>query len=288
MIQPEITHHYAHINGIRFHYAKAGNGARLVLLLHGFPDFWYSWHKLLGPLGEHFTVVAPDMRGYNLTDKPDWGYETDVLVQDVGGFIDERGFERAVVVGHDWGGAIAWATALAYPHRVERLVVLNCPHPLVFEAELRHNPAQLRKSWYVGFFQIPWLPETLLLHANLDWVVEQTFRGDVYDKTAFSDDDLRAYKTALAQPGAIKCGLNYYRAAARHGLRAMTRNSDGLITMPTLLIWGEGDRYLGKELIEPHARYVSDLRIHRIPRCSHWVQHERPAEVLEVMLDFLG
>jgi pimeloyl-ACP methyl ester carboxylesterase len=156
-----VEHHYIHVNGIKMHYVKAGQGERLVLLLHGFPEFWYSWRNQIPALSEQFTVVAPDLRGYNETEKPSWGYGIDVLVNDVISLIRELGYEKAIVVGHDWGGAIAWATAIAYPHRVERLIVLNCPHPSIFRKALRTNREQQGRSWYMGFFQLRFAPTTM-------------------------------------------------------------------------------------------------------------------------------
>lgn len=284
MNTPSLAHEYLYINGIRFHYVRQGNGKRLVLLLHGFPEFWYAWRKQIGPLAEHFTVVAPDLRGYNLSDKPKWGYTIDVLVQDVIGFIRELGFEKAIVVGHDWGGAIAWATAISAPHRVERLIILNAPHPTIFREQLRTNRAQQRRSWYFGLFQLPLIPEAIF-RANDYAAVEQIFRGAAIDKSAFSDEDIAAYKAALAQTGALTAALNYYRAASRSGIGDTWNN--GQVTMPTLVIWGEDDIALGKELTYETGRFVPDLRTVYIPNCSHWVQHERPAEVNRAMLDFL-
>lgn len=284
MSQHELTHDYLYVNGIRFHYVRQGNGKRLVLLLHGFPEFWYSWRKQIEPLAEHYTVVAPDLRGYNLTDKPNWGYSIDVLVQDVVGMIRELGFDKAVVVGHDWGGVIAWATAISFPHRVERLIILNAPHPKIFREQLRTNRAQQRRSWYMGAFQLPFLPEAAF-RANDYAAVEQIFRGLAINKTAFSGEDIAAYKAALAQPGALSAALNYYRSASRSGIG--DSGNDGNVPMPTLLIWGEEDSALGKELTYETGRYAPDLRTVYIPNSSHWVQHEYPAEVSRAMLDFL-
>ena len=283
----EISHHYAFVNGIRFHYVKAGTGKRLVLLLHGFPEFWYSWRHQIPALSEDFTVVAPDLRGYNLTDKPTWGYETDVLAQDVVGLIAELGCETAIVVGHDWGGAIAWATAIAFPQRVERLIVLNCPHPAVFRTALRTNRAQQKRSWYMGAFQIPWLPEAAI-RANDYAFIERAFRGWAIDKSAFSDEDINAYKTALAQPGALTAAINYYRAAARTGNTGESKSTGSVVSIPTLLIWGEEDQALGKELTYGYEQYVPDFRVKYISNCSHWVQQERPAEVNWFMREFLA
>ncbi len=280
----ELRHAYAEVNGIRMHYVTAGSGP-LVLMLHGFPEFWYSWRKQIPALAEHFTVVAPDMRGYNETDKPAWGYEIDVLAADVLGLIAALGHERATLVGHDWGGAIAWATAIAHPHRIERLAILNAPHPVVFGRHLRRNPAQMRRSWYMGFFLLPMLPE-LAIRANGYALVERVFRGTTPPGT-FSDEDIAAYKAALSRPGALTAALNYYRAAGRRGARGLVASRDRRCEVPTLLIWGEDDFALSAEMVDETAEFVSDLTVRRLPGVSHWVQHQAPDEVNAALLEFL-
>lgn len=214
----ELRHGEVHVNGIRMHYVTAGRGP-LVLLLHGFPEFWYAWRHQIPVLAEHFTVVAPDQRGYNETDKPTWGYEVDVLVADALGLIDALGHERALLVGHDWGGAVAWAMAIAHPQRVERLAILNMPHPAVFARHLRTNPAQQRRSWYAGLFQLPILPELLLSAGNYA-AIEQLFRGTSRLGT-FSDEEIAAYKHAISRPGALSAMLNWYRTLGRRGMRGL-------------------------------------------------------------------
>lgn len=280
----ELRHAYLQVNGIRMHYVTAGQGP-LVLLLHGFPEFWYSWRKQIPALAEHFTVVAPDLRGYNETDKPSWGYEIDVLVADVVELIAALGHERALVVGHDWGGAVAWATAIARPHRVERLAILNAPHPAVFAEHLRTNRAQMRRSWYMGFFLLPALPE-LALSANDYAAVDQIFRGSTAPGT-FSAEEIDAYKDALSKPGALTAALNWYRAAGRQGTRGLYTGTRMQCEVPTLLIWGEGDIALGAEMVDDTRRYVPDLTIRRLPGVSHWVQHEAPEAVNRYLLEFL-
>lgn len=281
----ELRHEYVQVNGIRVHYVTAGRGP-LVLLLHGFPEFWYAWRHQIPALAEHFTVVAPDQRGYNETDKPAWGYEIDVLVADVLGLIEALGHERAIVVGHDWGGAVAWATAIARPHRVERLAILNAPHPAVFAEHLRTNRAQQRRSWYMGFFLLPALPE-LAFKANDYALLERIFREQIPAGT-FGDEDLAAYKDALSKPGALTAALNWYRAAGRQGARGLYTGTQMRCDVPTLLIWGEADVALGPELVDGTAQYVPDLTVRRLPGVSHWVQQEAPAQVNRFLLEFLG
>src|SRR5262245_50501947 len=179
-----FDHRYIRVNGIRMHYVQAGIGTRLLVLLHGFPEFWWSWRYQISVLSRHFTVVAPDLRGYGETDKPSWGYELDVLVNDVVSLIRELGYTRAIVAGHDLGGNIAWSLAIAYPHRVERLIALNCPHPTVMARALGRNWRQMLRSWYFLFFQLPKIPEALI-RADKYQFVERALRGMAVDKSRF-------------------------------------------------------------------------------------------------------
>ncbi|HEY7350487.1 MAG TPA: alpha/beta hydrolase [Ktedonobacterales bacterium] len=271
-------------NGIRLHAAIKGERGPLVVLLHGFPECWYSWRQYLHPLAEAgFRAAAPDMRGYNLSDKPEGvlNYQLPILTSDVMGLIQALGEQKAIIVGHDWGGVVAWRFAMEYPEAVEKLVICNAPHPARMQAELRHV-RQLRKSWYVFFFQLPWLPEALL-GRNLALFLERGMRGSAVRKSAISDDDLRVYAEALSQPGALRAAINYYRAVVRWGIYLPNLP----ITAPTLLIWGEEDIALGKQLVVGTERYVRNLRVHAIPNCGHWVQQEAADEVKQVLLDFL-
>lgn len=277
-------HRFLDTNGVRLHYVSQGQGP-LMLFLHGFPEFWYSWRHQLDYFAAHYTCVAIDLRGYNDSDKPTGidAYRLEVLVEDVRGAMVALGHGQMILVGHDWGGAIAWAFAYAYPELLQSLIVMNIPHPAKFAEGLR-TPQQLLKSWYVGAFQLPLLPE-LLLQAGDYWLIEQMLRGMAIDKTAFSDADLRAYKTAAAKPGALTAMVNYYRALAQGG---QLQQPWGVLDVPTLLIWGEEDAALGKELTLGTEDYVSDLRLRYIPQCSHWVQQEQPRQVNTLMGNFLG
>jgi pimeloyl-ACP methyl ester carboxylesterase len=288
MLDPgDVDHRYIQINGIRMHYVRAGTGKRLLLLLHGFPEFWWSWRYQIAAMSEHFTVVAPDLRGYNATDKPAWGYELDVLVNDVVSLIRQLGYTRAIVAGHDWGGTIAWSLAIAYPHRVERLIALNIPHPALIAQALGRNWRQTLRSWYMFFFQLPFLPEALI-RANKYAFVERVFRGMALDKSRFGDAELAQFTAALAQPGALTAAINYYRALIQQGARGMFHGTRMRVQAPTLMIWGEQDAFLGKELTYGTERFVQDLRIRYIPYCSHWVQQEHPTRVNEYILEFLS
>jgi epoxide hydrolase 4 len=264
---PGLRHEYVQINGIRMHYVIAGDGP-LVLMLHGFPDFWYTWRHQLAALADQFTVVAPDQRGYNETAKPNWGYSVDVLVADVVELIHALGHQRALLVGHDWGAAVAWAVAIARPHRVERLAVLNVPHPAVFAAHLRSNPRQMLRSAYMGFFTLPRLPEFAL--SRDDYApIRRILRRDLGD--AISDAEIAAHIDALRTPGTLTGGLNWYRAAAAQGSRGLYASTEMHCDVPALLIYGDRDPFLGAELFAGNERFAPDLRVRPVPGAGHWV-----------------
>ena len=283
----DLEHNYVRVNGIQMHYVKAGSGPTVVLL-HGFPEFWYSWRKQIAALRSHFTVIAPDLRGYNETDKPLWGYEPGVLTTDVLELINALGAEKVYLAGHDWGGALAWNMGIRYPQRLHKLAVLNCPHPALFAKALRSNPRQMLRSWYMAFFQLPWLPE-LAFSANNYAAIEAAFRGMERRKGTFSDDDIGRYKAAISKPGALTAAINWYRGAARSALTSSWDDDAAQrVEVPTLLIWGEQDDALGKELTYGTERYVSDLQVSYLPDTSHWVQQERPDEVNQLLMTFFG
>ncbi len=275
------------VNGIGLHCVRAGEGERLVILLHGFPEFWLSWRSQLEDLSAAgFSVIAPDLRGYNLSQKPDRveDYRIERLTGDVEGIIQAMGRRTAVVAGHDWGGVIAWATAMRHPARVDRLIILNAPHPAAFFREVR-KPMQLLRSSYMLYFQLPWLPEITLKafrFAALRWI----WRRDPRRAGAFPPQDVERYIEALSRPGALRSAIHYYRALGRRR-RSEHQRQLRTIDCPTLLIWGECDRYLGLPLTKGLERWVPELRVETIPDCSHWVQAEQPQTVSRLMLDFL-
>lgn len=278
--------HIPAFEGVHLHAVTAGpETGPLAVLLHGFPEFWHSWRRQIPVLAQAgFRVVAPDQRGYNLSDKPPrvYAYRPDALTADVAAILDWAGRERAVVVGHDWGGAVAWRFAMDYSHRVERLVIMNAPHPVAFAREMRHWP-QWRRSWYMFFFQVPWLPEALLSLSPMR-TARLFFRKAAYRKNAFSDDDLRAFAGAMAQPGALRAMIHWYRAAFRYPPAQRVRP----IEAPTLLIWGVEDIALGVELTRGLDKWVPNLTVHYVRECGHWVQNEAPDEVNAVLAAFLA
>ncbi|WP_189005831.1 alpha/beta fold hydrolase [Deinococcus malanensis] len=278
------TEHEIRVNGVRLHYVEAGPAAGpLVVLLHGFPEYWRAWEHQIGPLARAgFRVVAPDMRGYNLSEKPQdiEAYRVQTLQEDIAKLIRALGAGRAHVVGHDWGGIVAWQLAIRQPEAVDRLVILNAPHPGAARRGMKH-PEQLKRSWYVYLFQLPVLPE-LLLERFGRWAL----RGTRQD--AFTPQDMRLYRTAWRQPGAARGMVNYYRALRRCGTRhGLSRQPDNeKVDSPTLVIWGQRDAALIPEMAEAQP-WVRDMRLVRLPRASHWVMRDEPVKVNNLLIDFL-
>jgi pimeloyl-ACP methyl ester carboxylesterase len=254
-----------------------------VVLLHGFPEYWFGWRHQIGALAEAgYHVIAPDQRGYHISDKPRKirEYKLDTLVADVVGIIDDADADEASIVGHDWGGVVAWRLAQTRPDRVSRLAVLNAPHPEAMRKAIWSDGAQRRKSRYMFLFQLPWIPERRLtrnLYAALRDALEASARPGT-----FSEEDLDRYLEAWAAPGAITGMLNWYRA-----MRFPAKASQGKVDPPTLLIWGLEDRFLGESLIDASLAHCRDGRALRVPDATHWVQHEQPEQVNTALLEFL-
>ena len=270
------------VNGVRLHCVVEGEGP-LVLLLHGFPETSRAWRKQMPALTKRFRVVAPDLRGFGASDKPKGiaAYRTSVVAEDIVALIHALGAERAHIVGHDWGGAVAWTLATLHPEAVDRLVALNCPHPAVMQRALRSNWTQIRKSWYIFAFQLPWLPEWSFRRGGAK-ALKDSLRRTAMRPDTFSDVDLDEYARAFSASGAATAAINYYRAAAR------SRLPRGKIKAPTLVIWGENDFALGIEL----TRGMDDLfesqpRIELVADAGHWVMEERPEVVNRLLLEFL-
>lgn len=281
-LEQNLQHRYIYTNGIRLHYVTQGEGP-LVILLHGFPEFWYSWRHQISELAQNFKVVALDLRGYNDSDKPKDAnaYHIIELMKDVQGVIKGLGYDHCVLAGHDWGGAIAWNFAHRYPEMVRKLVVMNMPHPAVFGKALTSNPQQMLKSWYIPFFQLPLIPE-LLMQAEDYRAITSTFSDGVSNKHAFSPKDIEIFKDAAAKRGALSAMLNYYRSNSD----LFQQNWETLET-PTLMLWGVDDAVLGKELTFPTRNYVKQLQIKYLENCSHWTQQEQPELVNHYMKEFL-
>jgi len=273
-------------NGLEFEVAVCGDGPRFALMLHGFPECSYSWRHQMPLLAEKgYTVWAPNLRGYGGTSRPSEvrDYRMRHLVDDVAGLIDAAGAEETLLIGHDWGGAIAWLFALAEIRPLERLIVMNLPHPRRFRSGLK-TWRQLRRSWYIFFFQLPWIPERLL-GADGARRVSGMIRGSAAVKDRFPGEVLEVYRKNAARPGALAAMLAYYRAYIRYGVdkdlaRAVYKN----LETPTLMIWGEEDTALGRELTIGTEELVSDLTLRYLPGVSHWVQQEAP-EIVNAMIE---
>ena len=273
--------------GVRLHAMAEGEENNPVcLLLHGFPEAWFGWRNQIGALAAAgFRVIAPDGRGYNLSGKPAGvrPYRLEELAADAIAIADALGKEQVNIVAHDWGAAVAWYLGVRYPQRISRLAILNVPHPAVMMRNLRTNPRQMLRSWYMAFFQIPWLPELLLRRNNFRAcaaALHNTSRPGT-----FREEQIEQYREAWRQPGALTGMLNWYRALAR--FRPAPGNPPKL-PMPVSIIWGVHDRFLVSTMAEESLRYCSNGKLHFLENAGHWLQHEEPGEVNRLLIDFLG
>ena len=272
-------------NGVRLHTVQAGpESGPLVVLLHGFPECWYGWHRQLGPLAKAgYRVVVPDQRGYNLSDKPAGvaNYKLDELAADIVGLIDACDRETAAVIGHDWGAAVAWWLGMGYPNRLSRLGIVNVPHPAVFESALRSGWIQRLKSWYFLWFQLPILPE-LTTQLGDWWIARRALESSSRPGT-FSRTEMDRYRLAWSQPGAATGMVNWYRAAVRYWQRPV----DPQVSTPTLVLWGAGDQFLKVSMARDSVDYCADGELRLVGSATHWILHEEPALVIEELLEFL-
>ncbi len=287
-----FEHEYADVNNLRLHYVTVGEG-KLMMFLHGFPEFWYEWKNQLAEFGRDYQAVAPDMRGYNLSSKPVEveQYRMKYLVEDIRALAEHLGHKKFTLVSHDWGGGVAWPFAMRYPEHLEKLVIINAVHPAIFLRELRDNPAQQKASQYILVHRTP-EAEDILARNNYAVLVSNLLK-DGLKLGYFTEEDKKAYIEAWSQPGALTGGLNYYRATH---LGSFTGESDDVLSadpllftvrVPTMVIWGEKDRWLLTGNLEGLDKYVPNLTIKRIPDGSHWIIHEEPALVNSYIRDFV-
>ena len=275
----EPQHRQVVANGLRMHYVEGGEGEPVVFL-HGFPECWYSWRNQLPALAEQYHVIAPDLRGYHETEaRPP--YDTATIEQDVLGLLETLGESRAHIVGHDWGGAIAWQLAMNHPRAVRSLAILNAPHPALFREGLR-TIAQLRRSWYMAFFQLPWVPEQMLALDGYRRLARSVFRGVPSGEERRKD--IAFYRKSWKEHG-LSGGINWYRALIRSPQRLP--EPVPIIGAPTTLIWGEEDFALGKELTVGTERFVHNLDLQYLPGVGHFVQQEAPEQVTTLLLAHL-
>ena len=279
-------HLFVPTNNIQLHCVTQGEGD-LVILLHGFPEFWYSWRHQLPALARHFKVVIPDLRGYNDSDKPATGYDLDTLATDIRGLIYGLGYSKAHIVGHDWGGAIAWHMAQRFPQVMHRLAILNAPHPQAFVQALTRSLDQLWRSWYVVAFQIPGLPERLI-RTNIKSFVQAVFQEQAVRKGAFTKADTAIYRAALEKPGVLSAAMSYYRQALNPQIWLQQWRKITPVLAPTLVLWGEDDSFLSQELTaDLEALVDGPFALKVIPDCGHWIQQEVPQTVNRELLQFL-
>jgi pimeloyl-ACP methyl ester carboxylesterase len=285
MMNEGLKHEFTDTNGIRMHYVTQGKG-RLIVLLHGFPEFWYSWRFQIPALSKQFKVVAPDLRGYNETDKPEGveNYKVNTLIKDVLGLVNNFNEEKAIIVGHDWGGALAWEFARCFPEKTEKIIILNCPPITILQDEIVTNKKQARRSQYIIFFQTLDIPEQTLSASNYA-MLKSTYKDMAIKKEVWDDETLNKYVEALKLPS-LSCGINYYRASYKYPIRAKQRKLK--VKCPTLVIWGEQDKALGKELTNHFPSIVEGpYSIKYIPSAGHWVQVEEHELVNKFILEFL-
>lgn len=287
-----FEHKYADVNNIRLHYVTVGKG-KLIMFLHGFPEFWYEWKNQLAEFGRNYQAVAPDMRGYNLSSKPVEveQYRMKYLINDIRALAEHLGYKKFILVAHDWGGGVAWPFAIRHSEYLEKLIIINAVHPVVFMRELRDNPAQQKASQYILVYRTPKAEE--ILSRNNYALLASNLLEDGIKQGYFTEEDKNAYIEAWSQPGALTGGLNYYRAAH---LGSFTGESDDslsadpslfVVAVPTLVIWGEKDKWLLTGNLEGLEKYVSNLTIKRIPDGSHWVIHEKLGLVNSYIREFI-
>jgi epoxide hydrolase 4 len=279
-------HSMIQTNGIHLHVVQAGpQDGPLVLLLHGFPEFWYGWrHQIPYLVDKGYRVWAPDQRGYNISDKPKGvkNYSLDLLAGDINGLIDASGREKIYLVGHDWGGAVAWWTVLKYPQRIQKLVILNAPHPAVSAHTMRHDPEQRRKSRYVLFFQLPWLPE-MLSSAN-NWRVATESLTNTSAPGTFTEEDFDYYREAWSQPGAVTNMLNWYRAVFQ---AQPSSPPSPRVSVPTRILWGARDPFLIREAPKMSLEFLDNGELFYFESATHWIQHEEAERVNHHLSEFL-
>jgi pimeloyl-ACP methyl ester carboxylesterase len=255
----------------------------VVVLLHGFPEFWYGWDRQIEPLAAAgFRVIVPDQRGYNLSSKPAGvaAYGLTELVSDVIAIADQLGQEKILLAGHDWGAAVAWSAALLHPQRVAKLAVLNVPHPSVMRKFLSTRPRQFLRSWYMFFFQLPWLPEAIFSAFHFRVGSRSLLRSS--RPGTFTTEDLAQYRSAWSQPGALTAMINWYRAL----FRTRAKFPDKTVRVPTRILWGERDDFLLTEMAHESLRYCTSAELFTFANASHWLQHEEPARISELLIDF--
>jgi pimeloyl-ACP methyl ester carboxylesterase len=281
---------FIEVNGVKLHVVTDGpEGGTPVILLHGFPEFHYGWRGQIPALAEAgFRVIAPDQRGYNLSDKPKGvsAYNVDTLAKDVVGLFDHFGIQKARLVGHDWGAVVAWTVALNHPERLEKLTILNVPHPDVMRRFILEDKQQRKNSWYVFFFQIPFFVEWMLSKENFRNMARMLVGSG--RKSTFTRSDIEAYKKAWSQPGALTAMLNWYRSIFRGSLKYVFKKiPTWRVSVPTRILWGMNDVALSHEMAKPSAELCDDGELIFFEKATHWVQHDEADAVNKNLIEFL-
>lgn len=293
----DVTHHYAELPESTIHYVSRGEG-NPILFLHGFPQFWFLWRRQLADLGQDHSVYAADMRGYNLSSKPEdpEGYRMRHLLSDIRGLVADLGVAPLTLVGHDWGGIVSWAFALKHPELLERLVIIDAPPPFTWNRDLRESPRQRDAVNYMIELSKPSPGPEEMLAANDFSMMDQVMQRIGGSGAQLSTRERALYRQAWSRPGAIRGGLNYYRAA-RMGEQVAsggvpqeyeTRITSQTVDVPTLVIWGENDSVLLPTLTRGLSEWVPQLRVEIVPGAGHWVPYERPEEVNRLIREFAG
>jgi len=273
-------------NGIHLNVVQEGpEDSPLLIFLHGFPEFSYAWKSQLSYFAERgYRVWAPDQRGCNLSDKPREvkAYNLDELAADLVGLIDAAGEDQIYLVGHDWGAFVSWWVAAKYPERLKKVVILNAPHGKVLKRHLRENKKQKKRSRYMVYFQIPWLPERLARHDN--WKLATKALTSTSLRGTFSEDDLEMYRQAWSQPGAFRASINWYRASFRN---APPTPETSRISVPLLMIWGKQDMFLGHEMAQESIELCEKGELVMLEDATHWLHHEKPEMVNRLISNFI-
>lgn len=281
----DFRERFIETNGVKLHVMEAGpQDGPMILFLHGFPEFWYAWRKQLQYFADKgYLVVAPDQRGYNLSDKPEGvaAYKIDELAKDIIGLIDAYGRKQIFLVGHDWGASVSWWVALKYPERIKKLVILNVPHPKVMAKHVFTDTEQMKKSWYIFYFQIPGAVDHLAASGNYEWVIQLITTSA--NPGAFTSQELEEYRKAFKQPGAFTAMVNWYRAMVQTK-QEPPKSFD--VTMPMILMWGEEDVAMLTEMADQSMAYCKEGCLIKFPGTSHWIQHEQAAKINPLIEDF--
>lgn len=288
LLKKGMTSHFIETNGIKMHYVKAGEGPKLVVMAHGFPEFWFGNYNILKSFvgSKEYTAVAPDMRGYNLTEKPGEikDYQVKNMVDDLIGLAKGLGHDKFNLIGHDWGGIVCWWLAIVHPDVLEKFIIINSPHPIVFVREMRENPAQQAGNTYTQMFRSE--GSEAKVSANNFEILVTMMMTDGLKSGVFTEKDKKIYREAWSRPGALTGGLNWYRASSQYGPGYDLK--DFSVNVPTLIIWGMDDEFILSSNLNGLDAFVPDLTIKEVEGASHWIIHEKPELVNGYIFSFLS